>query len=272
MSEQREELTRDREHVRAGRDRPDELITSEELRDDGTTMRRTENGAYVATGRQPTARDDRDRDVDIPEAYNLVRDRVRWGPIWAGLLTALAAILLLSLLGLALGLTALDAGRAVVQGNAPNQAGWLSALWGGLTAIVAFLLGGYVAGKTAAIFDRKWGAFNGALVFLLTIPVTLLLAGLGLGAILGTLGNYVSALNIDLAQLRDAAQSAANQAGQAAQNAQPADVARIAENARYGAWGTLIGLLLGLGAAALGGALGTRRELAVNRASGKIDD
>ncbi len=202
---------------------------------------------------------DRSDDIGIPEAYNLARDRVRWGPIWAGFLAALTAVLLLSLLGLAIGLTAVDAGRAAAAGEAPNQAGWLSALWGALTAIVSFLLGGYVTGKTAAIFDRKWGALNGALVFLLTIPITLLLAGMGLGAILGTLGNYVSGLNIDPAQLRDAAQTATNQAGQAAQNTQP----------RNGAWAALVALLVGLWASAQGGAWGTHREVDANRATAK---
>src|SRR5215211_1068751 len=112
-------------------------------------------------------------DVAIPEAYNLGRDRVRFGPVVAGLLTALTALLLLGLLGVAIGLTAAD-------GSDPG-AGTFSAIWGALTGLVAFGLGGYVAGRTAAVFDRRWGALNGALVFMLGVPLTLWLAGQGLG-------------------------------------------------------------------------------------------
>ena len=198
----------------------------------------------------------RDADVAIPEAYNLGRDRVRFGPVVAGLLTALTSLLLLGLLGLALGLTAADG---------TDSAGLFSALWGSVTGLVAFLLGGYVAGRTAAVFDRRWGALNGALVFMLGVPLTLWLAGQGLGFAVGTLGNFVGALNVDPAQVQGAAQGATSQAQGAAASVRPTDVVRAAEAARNGAWGTLLGSALGLGASALGGWLGTRRELEVEQ-------
>ncbi len=209
------------------------------------------------------------RQIELPEALNLARDRVRWGPIWAGLFTALTTLIILSLLGVAIGLTAVDP-RAAAQGNPPQGIGIGAAIWGALTAIVAFLLGGWVAGWTAAVFDRKWGALNGALVFLVAVPATLLLAGFGFGAILGTLGSFAGALNIDPSQVQSAVQGAANQGQQATAQAQPADVARAAETARNGAWGALIGLLVGLVASALGGLFGTRRNVALERATADV--
>ena len=211
---------------------------------------------------------DDDIDVEIPRALNLARDRVRWGPIVAGLVTALTSLLLLGLLGLAVGLTVVNAGTAAAQGGPPPETGRNSAIWGALSALLAFGLGGYLAAKTAAIFDRGWGALNGALVFLLAVPVTLWLASMGLGSVLGNLGSFASGLNVD----PGAAQGAAGQAREAAQNVQPVDVARAAENARNGAWGALLGSLLGLGASALGGALGTRRELEVDRRTGQVTE
>jgi MFS family permease len=192
-------------------------------------------------------------DVAIPEAYNLGRDRVRFGPIVAGLLSALTSLLLLGLLGVAIGLTAAD-------GSDPG-AGTFSAIWGALTGLIAFGLGGYVAGRTAAVFDRRWGALNGALVFMLGVPLTLWLAGQGLGFATGALGSFVGALNVDPAQVQGAAQGAVGQAQGAAAQVRPADVARVAEGARNAAWGALLGAALALGASALGGWLGTRREL-----------
>jgi hypothetical protein len=199
-------------------------------------------------------------EVAIPEAYNLGRDRVRFGPVVAGLLTALTTLLLLGLLGVALGLTAVNAGDAAARGDAGAGTGAFAAVWGALTGLIAFGLGGYVAGRTAAVFDRRWGALNGALVFMLGVPLTLWLAGQGLGFATGALGSFVGALSVDAGQL----QGAAGQAQGAAAQVRAVDVARAAEGARNAAWGTLLGAALALGASALGGWLGTRRELEVD--------
>lgn len=198
-------------------------------------------------------------DADAPGSFVSGRDRVRWGPVVAGLLTALTSLLILSLLGAAIGLSAMNAGTAAAQGGVPADAGRNTAIWGAIAGILAFLIGGFVAGRAAAVVDRGWGALNGALVFLLAVPIVLWLAGQGLGAALGTLGSMAGGFRIDPAQV----QGAAAQAGQAAQNAQPIDVARAAANARNTAWGTLLGILVALAASALGGAAGTRRDVGV---------
>ena len=204
------------------------------------------------------------RERVLPDGFDLKRDRVHWGPIVAGLLTALTALLLLSLLGLAIGLTTVNAGSAAAQGGPPADAGRNSAIWAAIAGILSFLLGGYVAGRTAALFDRGWGAFNGALVFMLAVPLTLWLAGQGLGAILGSLGNLSGALASNPG-VTQAAQGAAGQAQAAAQNVQPADLARAAEGARNTAWGALAGSLVALAASTLGGSLGTRHPTAIER-------
>src|SRR5215218_5769320 len=58
----------------------------------------------------------------ISDSFDLGRDRVHWGPIVAGLLTALTSLLLLGLLGLAVGLTTVNAGTAAAQGGPPPDA------------------------------------------------------------------------------------------------------------------------------------------------------
>ena len=197
------------------------------------------------------------REREVPDGFDLARDRVRWGPIVAGLLTAMTALLLLSLLGLAIGLTTVNAGNAATQGGPPADTGRNAAIWAAISGILAFALGGYVVGRTAALFHRGWGALNGALVFMLAVPVILWLAGQGLGTVLGSLGNLSGALasNPNAAQ---AAQGAASQAQAAAQNVQAGDIARAAEAARNTAWGTLAGSLVALAASTLAGWLGTR--------------
>jgi hypothetical protein len=230
-------------------------VRAEEMRDHDTTVRGTVT-THSPVGAQPVRVErstSRMADGESPDAYMLTRDRVHWGPIIAGLLTALTTLLLLSLLGLAIGLSSVDAGAAA-RGAAPPDAGRNAAIWGAISGIIAFLLGGYVAGRTAAVFDRNWGMFNGAMVFLLAVPLTLLLAGLGLGGILGTLGNFAGGMNVDAGQVQ-----------QATATVQPADAQRAAEAVRNSAWGALLGGLLGLAASAIGGMLGTRKEVDVLR-------
>src|SRR5919205_1194083 len=177
----------------------------------------------------------------IPDGFDLGRDRVHWGPIVAGLLTALTSLLLLSLLGLAVGLTTVNAGTAAAQGGPPPDAGRNSAIWAAVSGVLSFLIGGYVAGRTAAIFRRNWGMLNGALVFMLAVPLILWLAGQGPGTILGSLGNLSGAL------------------------ASNPSVTQAAEGGRNTAWGALAGSLVALAASTLGGWLGTRHPTATQR-------
>jgi hypothetical protein len=215
---------------------------------------------------------------ELPRTLNIAHDRVRWGAIIAGLLTALTALLVLNLLGLAVGLTTVNAAQATAQGGAPPDLGRNAGIWAAISGLLAFLLGGYVAGRTAAVFDRGWGALNGALVFMLGVPITLWLASQGIGAVLGSVGGLASSLaaNPQLAQqAQQGASQAAGQAQQAAQQAQqaaqqnPTAVGDAAARVRDGAWLSLLGVLLGLGASALGGAFGTRREVRFDRPSGQ---
>jgi hypothetical protein len=172
---------------------------------------------------------------------------VHWGPVFAGLLTAIAAMTLLSLLGAAVGLTAFNAGTAAAQGGPPPDAARNAGIWEGIAAILSFALGGYVASRIAGLIDRNWGAFHGAMVFFMAVPVMLYLAGSGLGSVMGGMGAYLGNFHpVDLA----------NQARNAAPNVNPTDVGRAAAQARDAAWVAFIGALLGLAAAAIGGYMG----------------
>ncbi|HEY3111929.1 MAG TPA: hypothetical protein VGL23_24460, partial [Chloroflexota bacterium] len=180
--------------------------------------------------------------VDVRPFANLADWRMHWGPIVAGLLAALTAMTLLGLLGAAIGLTALTAAQ-----GAPPDTGRNAAVWGGISTLLSFLLGGYVASRTAGLLDRGWGAWHGVLVFMLAVPVLLWLASQGLGALVGGLSGYAASFN--LAYLADQAR------------VNPADAARAAAAARGAAWGTFVGVLLGLGSGAIGGYLGVHHTL-----------
>jgi len=187
---------------------------------------------------------------NVTQVMNLPSDRVRWGPIWAGLLAAFFTLLVLSLLGLAIGASTVNTGAAV-QGTGNQNAGQYSAIWAGISAIIAFLVGGYVAGRTAAVHERGWAALNGALVFLLALPILLWLATQGLGAIIGNAGSIAHGLGINLGQLSSTVTGTAK-------NLTPAQAQQTVDTAKTTAWGTLIGLVVGLVAGAVGGTLGMR--------------
>lgn len=112
------------------------------------------------------------------------RDRVSWGGVWAGLLTALGAFLILTTLAITIGAQVLNVGAA----NATNtSAGTGIATL--IIALISFFVGGWVAAHTAAVRGRDNGILNGFLVWALGTAFILALAGLGLGQLFGALGN-----------------------------------------------------------------------------------
>lgn len=165
------------------------------------------------------------------------RDRVRWGPIVAGLLTAIGTFLLLSTLALVIGVGAVP--RGADAGDTASASGIVTALIG----LLSFLIGGFVAGRTAAVEGRGSGALNGFLVWALGIVLILLIAALGLGGLFGAAGDLFS-------QYR------------AAGSPQPdVDSADVAQGIRDAALPAFLGLALPALAATIGGFFGGRDEL-----------
>ena len=180
--------------------------------------------------------------VDVAEgawAGNGVRDRVRWGAIWAGLITAIATFILLTVAAVAIGAQAVDSGA---EGDAAGMAGGIASA---IIALVAFLVGGFVAGRTAGVVGRGYGALNGFLVWALGVVLILALAAFGLGSLFGASGDL-------FAQYQ--------QMGQPQTDVYPN---AAVEGIRNGSVGAFIGMLLPAIAAALGGYMGSREQVVV---------
>src|SRR5919112_957321 len=86
------------------------------------------------------------------------RNPAAWGPIIAGVLAAIVAFLLLTILGFALGASVLD------PANTAGEIGTWAAIWGAISAIVAFFIGGWIAARTAAVDGAFAGVMNGLMV------------------------------------------------------------------------------------------------------------
>jgi hypothetical protein len=168
------------------------------------------------------------------------RDGVRWGPIVAGLVTALTTFLLLSLLAVGIGITAADPASA---GTDTQALGIGSALIAAAIGLVAFFLGGLVAGRTSAAVGRPAGALGGFLVWALGVIVVLLLAAMGLSSILGAAGEIVGATGVPSV------------------DAPAVDPSQAADAVRNSALGAFISLALPALAATLGGFLGVAKHV-----------
>lgn len=210
--------------------------TAEPGRDPGTVTTETETYAStrpnVASGGAWTP----ERAISGRTETLAFRNRVQWGPILAGIATAIAALLILSVLGLAVGSTALQPRAA--DANVATGA----AIWGIISAIIAFFLGGWVAAKSAAVGGAGSGTLNGLIVGCAMLALLVWAASTGMGALLGTVSGNIGDI------FRLVSGSAAAQ--QAQQTVSPQDVFNTVKDA---AWGTFVGIVLPLIAAALGG-------------------
>ena len=213
-------------------------------REAGTTEVRTETRAEpLGARRVPDARED--RDDDRPDLEPARRDSVRWGPIWAGLITALTVFLLLQLLAIGLGLVGIGP-------NNTGGGGWVPAIVG----LIAFFTGGAVAGMTSAIRGVGTGLLNGFLVWALGTVLILVLSALGLGQIFGALGNVVGQLGL----LQGGGLNVPNNVPNPDVNPQ-----QIAQAIRTGAIATFFGLAVSALASMLGGLLGGRGRDPIGR-------
>ncbi len=232
-----------------------------------------------------------DRDMNHVNRTQLdQKDRVRWGPILAGIFSALTTLLLLAVLGVAIGLASYQVGEPL------GSFGIGAGVWGAISTLIAFLVGGWVAARSSGVFGRGNGILNGAMVWVVAIPLLLYFLSTGVGSLVGTLvgaaGNVAGTAaqvaapavsevlpsNLTVEGAQATAQAAGNEltaadaqatvdtvATQAANQVQAAapDAETVNEatgNASTAAFSTLLALLLGLGASVLGGAAGARNE------------
>jgi hypothetical protein len=160
------------------------------------------------------------------------RDRIRWGPVWAGALTTLSTYVVLQLLFFALGW--LDLG---FDGGGNST---VRAVVSGVLGLVAFFLGGAAAGASSLWHRANDGMVNGVVSWAVTVTALLTLALIGGGALLGSLADVAT----QFVNLRNAGSGV--------------DIARAAETARDTAGWAALGLGLSMVASAIGGSIGAK--------------
>ena len=146
------------------------------------------------------------------------RSRVSWGAIFAGTVVGIGVLLMLSLAGLALGLSATDFGPGQSNGRGfATGAG----IWLVISQFIALAVGGFVAGRLAAIPKTTSTAFHGAAVWGLATLAMAYLASSAISSVVNTATSAIGTVASSVAQVAPAAvpnqQTQNNVAGQAEQ-------------------------------------------------------
>lgn len=193
-----------------------------------------------------------DNVVTEPVVVNSVmeyHDRVRWGPIFSGLVIAIGSQLVLSALGAAIGLS------NIANSGAPRSiAGSIGTgvgIWSIISLLISLGLGGWVTARACGPMNRSTALLNGAILWATTLTIGSWLLANGVA---GTFG--VVAANAGEA-LNQAQQSGVNLPNQAP-NVSAQDARNIAGNAAKAGWSFLFGSLLGLVASMAGASAGAR--------------
>lgn len=178
-------------------------------------------------------------------------DRVRWGPIFAGIVVSIATQLLLSALGVAIGLTG-----DIVEANANSVLTGVS-IWSIVSLLIALFLGSWVTASTCGPMNNKTALLHGLILWATTLAISAWLLASGVSGAFGVVvANTGEVLN-------PVQQPGGVDLPQQAPNVSAAEAQNIAEYSAKAAWSFIFGSLLGLVAALIGATVGARKPRAI---------
>jgi hypothetical protein len=120
------------------------------------------------------------RRIAYPAILRAEGMKVSWGGIFGGVLVAIGLLLLLTALGVAVGISAAQPGETQA-----STLGTGAGIWAGLSLLVALFVGGMVSTRIGAISDGATGFFEGALVWVVSILLMLYFASSGVSMLAG---------------------------------------------------------------------------------------
>jgi hypothetical protein len=98
--------------------------------------------------------------------------------VWGGVFIGIGLVFILSALGLAVGISAVDPST-----TEQKAVGIGASLWAAVSLLIALYVGGLVSTRISAVVDRTVGAMQGALVWVLSVLLMTWLAGAGIGLV-----------------------------------------------------------------------------------------
>lgn len=123
---------------------------------------------------QPTAGED---------AHTLLLNQVSWGAIFAGVVLALVVQILLTMLGVGIGIATLDPGTG--DNPAASTFSVVTGVWYVMSGILAAFAGGYIAARMSGKTVATTGALHGLTTWAFTTLLVLYLLSTAVGSIIG---------------------------------------------------------------------------------------
>src|SRR5919112_2301082 len=130
------------------------------------------------------------------DARTIMLNRISWGAVLAGVVTALVTQLILNMLGIGVGVATLDP----ATGDNPQASTFSIAagIWWTLSGIIAAFLGGYAAGRLSGRPKESTTAWHGLTAWAFTTLLIFYLITTTLGSVVGggfsTIGNVAGGL------------------------------------------------------------------------------
>ncbi|MBE9142916.1 hypothetical protein [Planktothrix mougeotii] len=195
--------------------------------------------------------DESGRIIDHPVAVGTdYHDRVRWGPIFAGLVIAIGTQLILSGIGAAIGLTGL-ANSGAPRSNA-DDTGTAVGIWSIISLLIALFVGGWLMARVCGPMNRTTALLNGAILWATTLAISAWLLSSGVSGIFGIVASNAGEV---INQVQEGGVNVpANTPNVTAQQAQD-----IASNAAKASWAFSFGSLLGLISTLVGSSVGVHK-------------
>ena len=139
-----------------------------------TDYGRTPNELAGTANMAPTATED---------AHTILINKVSWGAIFAGVVVALVVQVLLTLLGVGIGIATLDPGTG--DNPAASTFSIVAGIWYVVSGIVAAFVGGYIAARMSGKTVATTGALHGLTTWAFTTLLVLYLLSTAVGGIVG---------------------------------------------------------------------------------------
>jgi hypothetical protein len=112
---------------------------------------------------------------------------IRWGAVLAGVAVGISVQLVLTLLGIATGLSTAEVGQGEGMGTGPL-------IWAGVSMLVAAFFGGYVAARMSGLKRKADGVLHGAVSWAVTTIMFVILATSVGGVLMSGVFNNMSQL------------------------------------------------------------------------------
>lgn len=107
--------------------------------------------------------------------------QISWGAVFAGVFVTFVVLMLLNVLGLAIGAASFD----MYQPNQGGELGLGAAIWWTVSALLALFAGGWVTGRLSGVHHRQESLLHGIVTWAVTVSALLLVVGTAFGQLVG---------------------------------------------------------------------------------------